>query len=60
MAIEYLTAQLGDLHLVPVVIGYLYESHMEHLQQIVLPVVGGQVLADTECLQLVIAFSDHC
>ena len=33
------------------------ESHLEHLQQIVLPVVGRDIFPHTECLELIIAMA---
>ena len=53
-AIQHILADIGDFHLVAVIIGNLDESHLEHLQQIVLPVGRRQVLAHAEGLQLFI------
>ena len=54
---EDLPAQWRDFHLVMHIIRHLEESHLEHLQQIGLPIAHAHILAHTEGLQFVIVIS---
>ena len=58
-SLENLPAQWRDLHLVMHIIRYLEESHLEHLQQIGLPIANAYILAHTEGLQLIIVISSN-
>ena len=55
-AIENIVATFCDFYHIALIVGYLDESHLQHLKQIVLPVVGGQCFPDTERLQCIVAF----
>ena len=57
LSLENLPAQWRDLHLVMHVIRHLEESHLEHLQQIGLPIAHAYILAHSEGFQLVIVIS---
>lgn len=58
--LQYLPAKPSHLHDIVFVVGYLEESHLHHLQEIVLPVLHADILAHSEGLQLLeVMFDDE-
>ena len=59
LALENLPSQWRNLHLVMRIIRHLKETHLQHLQQISLPVAHAHVLAHAKRLQLIIMIPDN-
>ena len=56
---QYLPSQIGNMYMAILVVGNLDKSHLQHLQQIVVPITMRNVTSHREGLQEIVLMRNH-